>query len=403
MCAFGLLAWAVVAACQPFPRPDPSIKFGFYRQQRLHRDWSNLSDGGLGAIVDRLARPRCGGRCSGALSGPRTPTTRAKFLVLMEHGRVGSTWLEMLLGNHSDAQSEIPNLKGSYLGRDATVIGEDLAGMCCWSVAEGADRFRRFYEREDASVAPIKLAQRRESVAGARAFGAMQKWQRFLDVDAFARRNATYASLAATLDGLRLICLARPNPAAALIANVVGDAHQAACGTPSSNGSAAPCAFEAPRVDPSDPLVAGRLAGHLRLTEAFRETCAARAAIQPVFWLQYDDLRCREAATTRALLAFLGLPPATLHAEKMLKLTTNRSEPPASGVVADPPGGATRSARSSSAPSTRRHAPDCAGGRALRRRAARAPSSAAARRASGSSRSRASPGYYASAPAGGSS
>ena len=370
MGAAGLLAWAVVAACQPFPRPDPSIKFGFYRQQRLHRDWSNLSDGGLGAIVDRLARPRCGGRCSGALSGPRRPTTRAKFLVLMEHGRVGSTWLEMLLGNHSDA----------------TVIGEDLAGMCCWSVAEGADRFRRFYEREDASVAPIKLAQRRESVAGARAFGAMQKWQRFLDVDAFARRNATYASLAATLDGLHLICLARPNPAAALIANVVGDAHQAACGTHVvlENGSAAPCAFEAPRVDPSDPLVAGRLAGHLRLTEAFRETCAARAAIQPVFWLQYDDLRCREAATTRALLAFLGLPPATLHAEKMLKLTTNRSEPPASGVVADlarrrHPLGALLLGAIDQAETC---APDCAGGPgfcAVAQR--RAPSSAAARRA----------------------
>ncbi|KAH8071377.1 hypothetical protein JL721_4352 [Aureococcus anophagefferens] len=239
--------------------------------------------------------------------------------------------------------------------------------MCCWSVAEGADRFRRFYEREDASVAPIKLAQRRESVAGARAFGAMQKWQRFLDVDAFARRNATYASLAATLDGLRLICLARPNPAAALIANVVGDAHQAACGTPRRprTGRGA-LRLRGAAGRPVGPLVAGRLAGHLRLTEAFR--AAARAAIQP-FWLQYDDLRCREAATTRALLAFLGLPPATLHAEKMLKLTTNRSEPPASGVVADlaeaPPPAL------SSAPSTRRGAPRTApAARLLRRRAA---------------------------------
>ena len=191
---------------------------------------------------------------------------------------------------------------------------------------------------------------------------------------------------AATLDGLHLICLARPNPAAALIANGVGDAHQAACGTHVvlENGSAAPCAFEAPRVDPSDPLVAGRLAGHLRLTEAFRETCAARAAIQPVFWLQYDDLRCREAATTRALLAFLGLPPATLHAEKMLKLTTNRSEPPASGVVADlarrrHPLGALLLGAIDQAETC---APDCAGGPgfcAVAQR--RAPSSAAARRA----------------------
>ena len=369
-----LLVRAAGSLLEPFWQPPPSLNFGFYRQAKVPRDWADMSVGGLGRIVERLSRPRCGeGPCSGVLRGAEASSGEAapvKFLVLMEHGRVGSTWLEMLLGNHSDA----------------TVIGEDLAGMCCWSVAEGADRFRRFYEREDASVAPIKLAQRRESVAGARAFGAMQKWQRFLDVDAFARRNATYASLAATLDGLHLICLARPNPAAALIANVVGDAHQAACGTHVvlENGSAAPCAFEAPRVDPSDPLVAGRLAGHLRLTEAFRETCAARAAIQPVFWLQYDDLRCREAATTRALLAFLGLPPATLHAEKMLKLTTNRSEPPASGVVADlarrrHPLGALLLGAIDQAETC---APDCAGGPgfcAVAQR--RAPSSAAARRA----------------------
>ena len=124
--------------------------------------------------------------------------------------------------------------------------------------------------------------------------------------------------------------------------------------------------------------------GHLRLTEAFRETCAARAAIQPVFWLQYDDLRCREAATTRALLAFLGLPPATLHAEKMLKLTTNRSEPPASGVVADlarrrHPLGALLLGAIDQAETC---APDCAGGPGFCAVAPRrAPSSAAARRA----------------------
>ena len=79
----------------------PELKFGhnaWYKLARDHRGCRNASLRGLGDAVARLSSNACG-PCSKAISKPRD--TRADFLVVMQHGRVGSTWLEALLNNHS--------------------------------------------------------------------------------------------------------------------------------------------------------------------------------------------------------------------------------------------------------------------------------------------------------------
>lgn len=266
-----------------------SMPFGIgpvLRMSHEHRGCRNVSVGGLGESLDLLSEPLCGGGpCSAPIRSSSRQQGGSKFLVLMQHGRVGSTWLELLLRNHSNS----------------TVVGEDLGGACCHSVAESAERYHRFYEDLDESVS-AKITDPKlgspQSLHDSMSIGAMQKWNRFNDIARVIRGNASFTRLERTLDRARIVCLARPNPAEAYSSNVIGDAHQRTCGDHIvvSDGTQAPCEFTARRPEsPGPPLpcvsVRWRLSRRPRSTRPRRSTPAVSRLI--------SDSRARSARSAR--------------------------------------------------------------------------------------------------------
>ena len=148
---------------------------------------------------------------------PGTADDPARFLVIMEHGRTGSTWLSELLESHPQITS----------------IGEQLGDRAAgFSPEDGAHRASRFFERLDVPLEG-KAGAWQKLPPTSTVLGAKQAWPRWREVEKRAAHLANQGnvsrSLPATLSSLRVICLARTNPAEAIVAQINGDAHQAAC------------------------------------------------------------------------------------------------------------------------------------------------------------------------------
>ena len=271
---------------------------------RLERCPKSLLDGRRQRLS--LAYPL--GGCTGELGkGTTAPKEKgAKFMVMMEQGRVGSTWLMSLLKKH---------------GAVLEALGEDLAREALkLSMDDEWRRLAAFYDRD---------------IPVGRVVGAKQK------AEVLVRHGA--ARRLVQEHDVRIVCLARSNPIEMWLAQINGDAHQDKCKTHRLLRHNETCFTNDDITANFNKAVWGTNRTKLKLEP--RATCAIRTAVAHtcnfydycrdlatvetqsgqaprVFWLEYRDLYCDTDRTAKELQSFLDLSIEPL-SSKLVKLTTN--------------------------------------------------------------------------------
>lgn len=247
-----------------------------------------------GANFARLAKGKGEMGCSHVIKPARRQGV--SYMVVMQNGRVGSTYLVELMNQH-------PNV---------TCLAENLANAGTVPEAERWANLEAYFGKGlKPNGEPVTTAIR----------GAKQK----------------FGSVAPHLDHLaalnvRMICLARSNFVEHAVSTVTGDAHQLACGNhqvgpsgPCENYNMSAVARRAFWDDNNEPA-AGLLCLITRKAEelfAFHQRCASLNA--PTLWLDYNDLMCDRESTVMKLAAFLDLPtaPGWPHDTNSVKLTNS--------------------------------------------------------------------------------
>lgn len=172
--------------------------------------------------------------CSKQLSSPRprASSSDVRFLVVMEDGRVGSTWLTDMLNAHPNVTCVEEELAEEGLIHDAAVRNARLDAYF------GPSAMLPRNEPYSSWVVPgrphgISSGERVSTYArGAKQkYGAVGRDKLLGD-----KNNWTQLDKLAN-EGVRIICLARTNPMEFELAHATGDAHQDACNTHHTTGS----------------------------------------------------------------------------------------------------------------------------------------------------------------------
>jgi hypothetical protein len=236
--------------------------------------------------LGRLAAPYPARVCSrplstGALAGAGQDDGPVRFLVLMQHGRVGSTWLT------NDLLNTIPGV---------TCLHEHLDDNCCHTIAQATDRYKSYFKNlfysGDSHRPPMNVTSGW--------LGAAQKF-------------STYAAFAPRLDlgsqSPRLVCLARSNPVEEYMGIINGDAHQRDCKmhTYKKNSSCTGMGAGALMDIVTQAQFPCHTQGLIANADKFMSYCEKAALKRPVFWLEYRDLLCHLNETMETLLSFLNV------------------------------------------------------------------------------------------------
>lgn len=199
-----------------------------------------------------------------------------KFMIVMQLGRVGSTWLTEMIGKH-----ERVTCKQEQLANAGTVAKEMRM-----------PRLKEYYSGE---------AWRHR--------GAKQKSGVIFDKDLETAR------MLASLD-VRFICLARSNPVEFSLAQINGDAHQRSCKDHSFRGGQSTCYTEEDSRAEINmaiwdrPGFFGQVHLMARKNAKFYEDCREIAKETPVLWLEYGDLHCDTENAMRKIESFLDIEPS---------------------------------------------------------------------------------------------
>ena len=263
-----------------------------------------------------LAAPRpSDGFCSGELTGPgsvqrgKKNTGGVKMLIMMQNGRVGSTWLKDLLNSHSRVHC----------------TGEELGDVRLNQTrSETWRKYAEFYGSPVAPDAALCAEQKSQVVLAGGKEGIMRQ-------------------LVAQFD-MRVVCLARSNPVENWLADVNGKAHQEACSGHRLTQPGETCYTNADaRTVFRDAFwtSAGAGAGGTVTTLTHRAKCNIQGNVASsiefydecsklhqrdaakVFWLEYADLSCHTDAVLAALLRFLEVEPEPLGGRTNIKLTSD--------------------------------------------------------------------------------
>ena len=264
------------------------------------------------SAIRHLLQPRCDRRhCSRELTLNPHNLSHLRghstgFMVIMETGRVGSTWLQELLNFH-------PNI---------TCYHEELAGSA-ETFESGARRTKLLF---DYKLFPGKKTGGTYTPTYVRTpvFGAMQRASVWLPES----RELPVQMLS----GMSMVCLARSNPAELASALLNGKSHQEACGHHVLEAGS-DCNYTL-ALNTSTREFRSTASGLLQHSAAFRGYCEHLSLSQRTFWLEYKDLLCDTEKTLHKLHAFLQVrripAPTSTRSVKLSKPITGQRPSPLS-------------------------------------------------------------------------
>ena len=218
------------------------------------------------------------------------------MLIVMQNGRVGSTWLQQdLLNSHSQVNCIGENLGDAGLHLTMPQVRRNYTKFYGQPVAPGAALCAK-------QKSPVVFAGGKESIV---------------------------RQLVAQFD-MRVVCLARSNPVENWFAKVNGNAHQKSCGDHRVTQPDETCYTDADARRVFQDAIwtsTGAGAGENATTLTRGAKCGIRDNVESsvefydecsklyhrdaarVFWLEYADLSCHTDAVRAALLRFLEVEP----------------------------------------------------------------------------------------------